>query len=85
MLFDTQDLGRAIEDINRYPLRQEATDALNRQLRSDISDQALAERVIALRNEDRLCIIQEEARTREPQIICSLGLAASEGENTDAN
>ncbi len=85
MLFDTQDLGRAIEDINRYPLRQEATDALNRQLRSGISDQALVELVIALRNEDRLCIIQEEARTREPQIICSLGLAASEGENTDAN
>ncbi len=73
-LFDTPELGRAIEDIYRYPLRQEATDTLNRQLRSGISDQALAELVIELRNADRLCIIQEERQTREPQIICSLGL-----------
>ena len=94
-LFDTPELRRAIEDIYRYPLRQSATDTLNRQLRSGISDQALAELVIALRDEDRLCIIQEERQTREPQIICSLGLAASSfesrsqhrggEENTDAN
>ena len=76
-LFDTPELRRAIEDIYRYPLRQSATDTLNRQLRSGISDQALAELVIALRNEDRLCIVQEERQAREPQIICSLGLAAS--------
>ena len=75
-LFDTPELRRAIEDIYRYPLRQGATDILNRQLRSGISDQALAELVIALRNEDRLCIVQEERQTREPQIICSLGLRA---------
>ena len=85
MLFNTQELRRAIEDIYRYPLRQGATDTLNRQLRSGISDQALAELVIDLRNEDRLCIVQEERQTQEPQIICSLGLAASEGENTNAN
>ena len=94
-LFDTPELRRAIEDIYRYPLRQSATDTLNRQLRSGISDRALAELVIALRDEDRLCIIQEERQTREPQIICSLGLAASSfesrsqhrggEENTDAN
>ena len=95
MLFNTQELRRAIEDIYRYPLRQGATDTLNRQLRSNVSDQALAELVIDLRNEDRLCIVQEEKQTPEPQIICSLGLAASSfesrsqhrgaEENTDAN
>ncbi len=74
MLFNTQELRRAIEDIYRYPLRQGATDILNRQLRSGISDRGLAELVIDLRNEDRLCIVQEERQTREPQIICSLGL-----------
>ena len=85
MLFNTQELRRAIEDIYRYPLRQSATDALNRQLRSNISDQALAELVIDLRNEDRLCIVQEEEQVREPQIICSLGLAVKGEEDTDAN
>ena len=59
-LFDSQELRRAIEDIYRYPLRQAATDTLNRQLRSGISDADLAELVIALREEDRLCIIHEE-------------------------
>ena len=76
MLFNTQELRRAIEDIYRYPLRQGATDILNRQLRSGISNQALAELVIDLRDEDRLCIVQSETETREPQIICSLGLRA---------
>ncbi len=74
-LFDIPELKRAIDDIYRYPLRQAATDALNRQLRSGISDQSLAELVIALRDEDRLCIVEGERETREPQIICSMGLA----------
>ncbi len=77
-LFDTPELKRAIEDIYRYPLRPGATDTLNRQLRSGISDQALAELAITLRDEGRLCIVQEERQTREPQIICSLGLAAND-------
>ena len=77
-LFDTPELKRAIDEIYRFPLRQAATDSLNRQLRSGISDQALAELVITLRDEDRLCIVEGERETREPQIICSLGLAAND-------
>ena len=74
-LFDTQQLRRTIEDIYSYPLRQVAIDILNRQLRSGISDADLAQRVIDLREEDRLCIIHEEEEAQEPRIICSLGLA----------
>ena len=84
-LFNTPKLNRAIEEIYRYPLRRSAIDTLNRQLRSGISDQGLAELVIALRDEDRLCIVQAESQTPEPQIICSLGLVARREENTDAN
>ncbi len=73
-LFDSTPLRRAIDDIYRYPLSQAAVDTLNRQLRSGISDQALAGLVVALRDEDRLCIVHEEDERQEPSIICSMGL-----------
>jgi superfamily II DNA or RNA helicase len=73
-LFVSEELLKAIDEIYRYPLRQSAIDTLNRQLRSGISNQQLAELVVALRTDDRLCIVSEEAEKREPQIICSLGL-----------
>jgi hypothetical protein len=59
-------------------LRQTSTDALKRQLRSGISDQSLAELVMALRVEDRLCLIHEEEQNFEPRIICSMGLVIKE-------
>ena len=76
-LMDLPQLTRAIEEIYRYPLRQSAIDSLNRQLRAGIDDQALAELVVALRSDDRLCIVQDEQEMREPQIVCSLGLAVA--------
>lgn len=75
-LFDTPELSRAVEEIYRFPLRQAATDTLNRQLKLGISDEKLADLVLALREEDRLCIVQDEQQQDEPQIICSLGLAS---------
>lgn len=73
-LFDLPDLGRVIEEIYRFPLRQSATDTLNRQMKAGISDEKLVELVLALREEDRLCLFQDEEHSGEPQIICSLGL-----------
>jgi hypothetical protein len=73
-LFASQELLKAIDEIYRYPLRPTAIDTLNRQLRSGISDGALAELVVGLREDDRLCLILEDEQTRELQIICSLGL-----------
>ena len=78
-LFDTEPLRRAIDDIYRHPLRQTAVDTLNRQFRSGVSHQALAELVIALRDEDRLCIVHEEDERQEPRIICSMGLIEQDG------
>jgi SNF2 family DNA or RNA helicase len=69
-----QDLLSAIDDIYRYPLRETARDTLNRQMRSGITDEHLAQLVVDLRAEDRLCLVQEHGEQREPQIICSLGL-----------
>ncbi len=74
-LFDSPALHQALDDIYRYPLRQSAVDTLNRQLRSGVDDTVLAELVIALRDEDRLCLTEDHGReSQEPQIICSLGL-----------
>ena len=67
-------LNKAIEDIYKYPLLQSATDNLNRQLKSGVSDQSLAELVIALRQDARLCRVADDTETAEPQVICSLGL-----------
>ena len=77
-LFYTDALPKAIDEIYRYPLRQSAVDTLNRQLRSGVDDGQLAEIVIALREEDRLSLTDDEAVAQEPQIICSLGLFDSE-------
>lgn len=79
-LFETDDLRRAIDDIYRNPLTEEARDALNRQMRAGASDQELAGLVIALRNEDRLTHEQEAGEVGgEPRIICSLGLKPEPG------
>ena len=77
-LLDTAALKQVIENIYRYPLRQAATDTLNRQLRSAISNEELAALVIGLWETNQLCIVEEERQTREPQIVCSLGLSANQ-------
>ena len=75
MLFATQDLAKAVDQIYKFPLRQAAADALNRQLRIRVSDHQLSDFVVSLWQQDRLCLVEEEVETQEPQIICSLGLS----------
>ena len=66
---------RAMEEILRYPLYQSATDTLNRQIKIDITDHKLAELILALREDGRLCVIEDGQDVHEPRLICSLGLA----------
>ena len=74
-LFVNETLKRAIEDIYKYPLKEFGRETLNRQLKAGISDDSLADLVISLREEDKLCLVShEDTEYREPQIICSLGL-----------
>jgi hypothetical protein len=72
--YEERGLYRAIEEIYRYPLRPTAIDTLNRQLKSGISDEQLADLVIDLRAEDRLCIVSDSAEAEGVRIVCSLGM-----------
>ncbi|TAG08195.1 MAG: NgoFVII family restriction endonuclease [Verrucomicrobia bacterium] len=75
-LFLADQVRAAIQAIYDHPLTTEAVDKLNRQLRSTISTEDLAEMVTALHRDDRLVVVNlHEATVKEPRILCSLGLA----------
>jgi hypothetical protein len=72
-----RDVEKAMADIYEFPLFQSTIDALNRQLKSGISDIKLAEMVIAFREDGRLCLKQDKDHgERSMRIICSMGLTA---------
>jgi hypothetical protein len=74
-LFDTLSLQRTIEDIYRHPLRSVAADILNRHMKTDCTDQALADLAMSLRETGRLSVIEgDNDHEAHAQIICSLGL-----------
>lgn len=55
-LFDTDDLNRAFENLLQYSLCSSAIDKLNRQLKSGIDDAKLAELIVDLHKDGRLCL-----------------------------
>lgn len=77
-------LDHVIDLLWKYPLKEASRDALGRQIRLGITDENLADMVIRMAEEDRLCqVTDEEPRERqEPQIICSLGLQPSQQPET---
>jgi hypothetical protein len=75
-LFDTLPLQRTLEDVYKYPLRSTATDILNRHMKTNCTDQTLAELAVGLRETGRLSVIEgDQDQDTLAQIICSLGLA----------
>jgi len=74
-LWITEELKRAIQDIYDYPLREYARETINRQLKSGINDEDLANLIVSLREDVKLSLISEdESVSKDPQIICSMGL-----------
>jgi hypothetical protein len=72
--FEPGELQRAIEDVYRYPLTNGAREAINRQLRSGIQNEGLAEMVVSLRRDGRLSEVVSEGDPAEVTVICSMGL-----------
>jgi hypothetical protein len=78
-LFNTDEhvrrIERALEEIYRFPLYQTATDTLNRQLKAGADDHQLADLILSLREDGRLCVVDEQENQRDTHLICSMGLA----------
>jgi hypothetical protein len=74
-LFDSPELHKVIDDIYRYPLQQAAVDSINVNLRNDVSDENLAQLVLQLKHDERLIVVTKDGQSKEPKIICSMGLA----------
>ena len=74
-LFVPPKLENALDEIFQNPLKESAIDTLSRQMKSGISDRKLAELVVSLYTDRRLCnVAHEDNAYHVPQIICSLGL-----------
>lgn len=74
-LFNTQALQLTIDEVYKYPLRESAADILNRELRANGTDEALANLAIELREAGKLSqILNEDQTSLDPRIICSMGL-----------
>ncbi|MFM7332453.1 MAG: NgoFVII family restriction endonuclease, partial [Brachymonas sp.] len=73
-LFQDEELVKAVDDMYQHPLLESASDLLMRLLRSDVSDEELANAVKSLREEGRLTYTEDDAKLREPRVVCSMGL-----------
>lgn len=74
-LWVTEELKRAIQDIYDHPLREFARETINRQLKTGITDEELANLVVSLREDVKLSLVgDDDSKQKEPQIICSMGL-----------
>ena len=70
-------IDRVMEEIYHYPLYQSATDSLNRQIKAGIGDHSLLDLIFSLREDGRLCVIDDQDQQKEPKLICSMGLATA--------
>lgn len=75
-LFDLDALKKTIDDIYHYPLRETAREIINRRIKLNCTDEEMASLCIQLREEGRLCIIEQNDQDaiRTPHIICSMGI-----------
>ncbi|MBI2928234.1 MAG: NgoFVII family restriction endonuclease [Verrucomicrobia bacterium] len=78
-LFSPQILAQlepVLDLIWRFPLKRAAQDAISRQIRLGIPDDALMDLVIRRAADENLCEVSDadQTETAEPKIICSLGL-----------
>ncbi len=67
-------LEKTIDELYQFPLTESSTDLLSAKLKGGISDEELADLLIHLKDDNRLCLTSEDIDFHEPRIICSMGL-----------
>ncbi|BCW95334.1 MAG: hypothetical protein KatS3mg018_0816 [Fimbriimonadales bacterium] len=69
-------IDRLLELLHRYPLKRAAEDALRRQMKLGVANEALLEMLCHYADNDRLCEVaaDSEPSLPDPQIVCSMGL-----------
>jgi hypothetical protein len=75
-LFDTDGLKKTIDDIYHYPLRETAREIINRRIKLGCTDEEMANLTIQLREEGRLCMIEQKEQDdlRTPRLSVRWGL-----------
>jgi len=65
-----------LDQLWRFPLKRAAQDAISRQMRLGITDEALLDLVLRRADDENLCEISnaDASEPAEPRIVCSLGL-----------
>ncbi|MGB9754714.1 helicase-related protein [Roseiflexus castenholzii] len=71
-----EQIGHVLDLIWQYPLKESARDAISRQMRLGITDEALLELVLHRAMDDNLCDVteKEDNSHAEPHIVCSMGV-----------
>lgn len=74
--FEDNELKKVIDNIYKFPLKENAKEAFNRQLKAGIDDDGLVKLARDMNENDSLCIVEngDGSYFKEPKIICSMGL-----------
>lgn len=74
IIFATQDLKEAVNQIYNYPMREAAKFAIGQMLRRHDPPELIADALVDYYKNNQLCVVDEEFENKEARVMCSLGI-----------